>query len=300
MIDQDTLRGVIFRNYADFIKFAHVIFPRIERQGILCEELVNEAIVNIFDVKDGFASEENAIIFIKQAIKAAGYHEKDCLKDINFHTQRGEHDEYSKLDKLSKPIHIDLPSDEFIKIYGIFERYRFGLKNEKRFCNKCKCEKFYNTKRGLECAGCGYKQSITARTYISDMKLKYAVFYKIVTILCRDQKISSRFLAKRIKVSQKTAWNRKHLIISVIANIDKSKRSQVFYKILTCVDFDEKKVELLPTNKNNRKFLPEEIYEIKRLRNDRVCTAKEIAEIYFTDVSTIYKIVKGFIYKDVA
>jgi hypothetical protein len=299
MIKTEQLREIVFSHYSQFIKFSKTSFPSIHRQGISHDELVNEAIVNIFDVKAGFETENNVLDFITKAIKAAGYHERECLKDGNFIVQKVDNEEYSKLEKLSKPVHVDTPSDEFIKIYGIFERYRFGLKNEKKVCNKCQCSRFYNVKNGqLKCAGCGYKMSLIARTYIGNMKLTYSKFYKLVTILSKDQNITSHFLAKRLSVTQKTAWHRKHLIISVMASIFNNKRCDVIYKILTCIDFDVKKVELIETG--IRKFSPDDIFEIRRLRKDNVYKVKEIAEIYLTDTSTIYKIARRELYVDVA
>lgn len=294
MIDNNQLRIIVFSHYDEFAKYAKSVFPYIGRQGLLHNELVNEAIVNIFDVRGGFEGEEQVVGFIMTAIKTVGQHEKESLKDYNFTTQIGSDGEYTKIDK---PAFLDVPSDEFIKTYLFLEGLRFGANNEKKICPRCKGVKFYNIAQGLKCGCCGYKMSLTASTYISNMKLKYSVFYKLVVVLCQDPNISTYQLAKKLNITQVTAWKRKRLVTSIMDTTEQTTCSALMERILTSTTLDMVKFKLSDTNKHNKSFTNDEIREIRRLKD--VLKAKEIADIYQVDLSNLYKIFKRTVYKNV-
>ena len=296
MLSPEQIKNVVFSNYDYFIKYAKNNYSYIKRNGLDIEELVNEAIVNIFDVKTPFLDNESILSFVKTAIKSGYFIEKESLKDNNFiirNNRNGE--EYSIPDK---PIHINVPSEEFIKIYSIFELHRFGNNLERKACNKCGAIKFkeYSTGKGLKmrCLSCRYWMSITAQTYICNMKLSYSIFYKLVTVISQNENVTSVKLGKLIGITQATAWKRKRLIISTILNVNSKKRDILMDKILNLKIYDDQPIELIKTGM--KKFTPDDIREIRRLKNNQIYRAKEIAEMFLTDSSTINKIAKGIIY----
>ncbi len=293
-MDKIQLRKAVFDNYAYFIKYAKEKFPSSHRRGILHEELVNESVINIFDCRADFNSESDVIAFIEMSIRSTQRHEAENLRDANFILQVSGGEEYSKLDK---GVFLDRPSDEFIEIYNIFEGLRFGEQNEKKVCPKCQCVNFYNIRTGLKCKACSYKMSLTSSTYISNMKLKYSVFYKLVTTLCEQPEISTHSLAKKLKITQVTAWKRKRLIVSVMENMTELTCSSLMSRILTSTRFDKVDFKLQETNKHRRSYTDDEIREMRRLKD--ILKAKEIADIYQCDISNLYKIFNRKVYNHV-
>lgn len=295
MLTQDEIRTIAFGEYEAFIKYAIKHFPKIQYKGIPHDELVNEAIINVFDF-NRFESKEQLIKFIQTSIKTIGDHERRLLFDSNFIIKKTEIGEFSLL-SLNKPFVIDKPSDEFIKIYLLFEQYRFGEKKEKMVCNKCGFNVFWeldNYKDRYKCKHCRHRMSLTSRTYIHGIKLKYSVFYKMCTKLLEDKwQTSSIFLGKFCGVTQTTAFKRKILIVSAGNNIQSLNRWNLMYKILSNKEWDDQPIELI---RRKKKFSPDDIQNIRRLVNDDVYKMSYICDMYKTDRSTIRKIAKGLAY----
>lgn len=291
MLNKDDIRKIVFENYSYFIEFAKKKYVSLKYRGVPPDELVNEAIVNIFDVTLEFSSEKELLKFIEKSIFSNYMFEKELLKENNFCSFIEN--------KSSKKLNIDSPSEEFIETYNIFELCRFKINNSEKKCTSCGFNKFFQLKNGwLKCKACGKKLSITSKTYFHNLKLSYVKTYKIIKLLSRDSFISSVKLSKIAGITQKTAYNRKYLIDSVINTIKSKDVNTILQKILTHKEYDEIKnngIDFL--EKNKRKFNLNQILEIRRLSNEKVYNLKEIAEIFGSDPSTICKIVKFKIYK---
>ncbi len=297
-LNYDEIREFVFGSYAELIVFAKSKFYSLTQKGVSIEELVNEAVVGVFDAKIDFENTDVLLNFIKQSIKGIGYEEKELLKDNRFiikQTALGK--EYRTRKKPN--LYLDKPSYEFTKMYLLFEKHRFNKENI-FYCPKCGSEKYYNRvhygKQKYECKSCRKIFSITSSTYIDSMKIPYSKLYKGITILCNDFKYSSYMLARKMEVTQKTAWARGHLIKSTITSIGCSKRSLVLSKLLTVEQLDKKPIVLLITN-NQLRLKPEDISTIIRCRKENIYSAIELSKMFNVARRMINRIVRGELYK---
>lgn len=303
-LNSDQVKNFIFSDYASFILYAEGRFNKMRRQGVSPEEIVNEAIVSVFDSGIAFKSGDEVVSFVKKAILTVGWNERELLRDENFITKTSQiGKEYSLLERpIKSPC---APSAEFLKIYAIFEKARYGRGDRKKRCNKCGCKSFYNMAndfdyvRGgrIKCRVCGYKMSIQAQTYLHSAKIKYAQFYKLITLSVSKKKVSSREAAKRVGLSQKTTWMRMHLIKSTAQHIGSLSRSRILQRILVNSVHDLTPIKPADTNIHNRKLSPDDAINIYRLLKDKVFPALEIATMYELDLSQVYRIGRGEAYR---
>lgn len=301
-LTKDNIKEIVFSNYTVLCSFAKLKFGYIENYGLSPDELVNEAIITIFDSTAEFFDEVELLRFIEKSITTIGYEEKEHLKDGNFLDRRKSSGEgYSLLDKEIKEV--VAPSEDFLRIYSFFELARFGIDKEKMICPKCRNNSFYLRKEVLKsgsgkykCKLCGHNMSLHSTTYINNLKLPFLKLYKLVSILSKYPKISSCELSRRVGITQATAWKRKHLFSSAAETINSYNKADIMDKILSCI-YHDSGIEMI--EKNKRKFSDDDIRMIRKMRNELQMTCKEIASCYITDASTINKIAKGKIYANV-
>ena len=297
MLNKDQIREFTFRNYDDFISFAKSKFSSLVYKGIPAEELVNEAIINVFDVKLPFEDEAGLVNFIKGCIKGCGYNELENIKDSNYLTKvSNSKEEYSLLDKEIKE---GLPQEHFSEIYSIFEKARFGLDNEKRLCQFCGFNDFYIVARRntFKCKACHKPMSLTSRTYLANTKLKYSILYKMIILIYNRDVSGSHQLGRLLRITQKTAYNKSFLIRSVIMTLKEVSVYNILYKLLSNMDADEQGLYYVP--KNVRKYSNTDIVEIRRLYDQGINTVTEIGVIFGVDYRDISSIVNRKIYKKV-
>lgn len=299
MLTKEEIRNHTFSSYNEFINFAQSKHSSLTKKGVPPEELVNEAIVGIFDVRIPFHSKEDLTKFIFKSIVEIGFHERDLLKDHNFYTKKDSSGkEYSNIDRKSNLI---LPSKEFVKIYSLFEKARFGKNNSKKICNNCKSKNFYELNDGrLKCKSCYRKMTITSQTYLADRKLSYQKIHKLAKTVVYNPKMGTPTLSKIVGISQKTAYHRKYLLDCAISVLNKRNTFNVLERILRNVSFESEKNKKIPTLlKHVRKFSKQDILEIRRLRDFDIYSCTEVSKIYSTDTSTINKISKRISYSHV-
>lgn len=293
------VKQILFDNYKEFIGFSKKKFANLEYQGLCHEELVNESIIAVLDVKTGFEDKETVIKYVKKSIETVGYHERELLKDFKFILQKAQFKENEKaVIEIDRPKPIDAPTDEFIRVYELFEKQRFGTDNEKMICNNCAGTSFYNCSNSrFKCKICGYILSVTSGTYLSNMNLSLSKMYKLLTWICKPYKTSSYFLAKLCDLSQKTTWYRRKLILSVILNNEQYNVDEILDRLLTPKKHDNNPIVLMNTSTRNRKFDINDIYNMRRLYTEKIYNTVEIAKIYDTDASSVRKIGKKLLYK---
>lgn len=300
MILPHKIKKIAFDSYKELIEYSKKRFINLEYKGLAHEELVNEAIITILDVKNGFENKETVLKFIKKSIETIGFHEMNILKDYNFILKPSINNETSKplLDVGYMPPPIDTPTDGFIRIYEIFERQRFGADNEKRICNNCSSTSFYSVRGNQsKCKVCGYILSMTSGTYLNNMRISVSKYYKLLTWICKPYKTSTFFLARLCGLTQKTSWTKRKLILSVIKQNASFSTDQILDKLLTSKRHDDEPIVLIDTSYKNRKFDINDIYNIRRLYTEKIYNSPEIAEMYNTDASSIRKIGKKLLYK---
>lgn len=300
-LSKDKIREIVFGNYERLVVLAKSKFFFLPQRGIPCEEIVNQAVINIFDVRKPFSSEQELLAFIEKNMIILAAHEKHALNDGNFfvkYTKNGG--EINAMDHLaSKQTTFVGPTDDFIRIYNIFEKARFGENDEKKSCNNCGCTSFYNmnlkTKDTFKCCACGRRMSLTAQTYVHNLKLSCIKLYRICRAICDNQNITTYDLAKSAGVQQTTAWAKRKVVLSIIKHVKSANISDVLYKMLTSKIFDEDKPDL-EFNFFPDKFTKSDVLEIRRLVNNKIYKTKEVAEMYQSDPSNIRKIAKGIVY----
>jgi transposase-like protein len=297
MVTQNDIKRIVFEFYSDFVLYSETQFPNIKKQGLSHEEFVNEAIINLFDYKQKLKNQQQVITFIKNAINSIAKYEIGFLKDYNFYQKRIDDPNREILTiKNSDQLSIESKSESFIKIYELFEKARFELYGGKKICNQCKGSSFYKLNDGrYGCKNCGYKLSVTARTYVDNLKLPYSKLYKLIILIVEYKKMPTKHLAKWVGVSYKTAWLRERLILSALKTTGLRRKHEILSKLLTNSELDKNPIVL---EDKGKKFDRKDVEEIKRLKNDNIYSAKEIAQTYETDTSTIYKIAKGQLYNN--
>jgi len=120
---------------------------------------------------------------------------------------------------------------EFRELYGTEEQCRKAL-FEWRWpngfeCPDCGGRKYSEiTSRGLiQCSRCRKQHSLTTGTIFHSTKLKLVVWFAALYHMTQTkQGISTLELARRLGVSQNTAWKMKHKLMQVMLERDSKKR----------------------------------------------------------------------------
>ena len=281
-------------NYKELTNYAKSNYSYLEKKGISINEVINEAIISIYDQNPFPETEQDYVDAVKKSMNVVYFHEKELLKDSNYIVKKStskDSETYSLTDKVTK--NIEELDPYLVKVCNLFYLNRFGKKDEKKVCNKCGAKRFYvlpettKSKQVLKCCACGYKMGINARTYNHCAKLKNTVFYNFIKKVCKNKCISTHELGRQLNITQKTSYYRKKLVLSAILTIKSTNPNKVLYKILTNKEKDENKLKFVKRRKrglsiNQRK-------EIVRLHNLGYKN-KELSEMFKKDRSYISKV----------
>jgi len=290
------------KHYNYFIKIAVKKYEYLNKRGVPAEDIVNESLISIYDMRPFPLNEDVYKEVVLLAMDSTFRREKELLQDSNFTTIRAEGSvgktyqlEESKIAKK-----VCVPSQEFVELNNLLYKCRFGDKGEKKICVSCGGINFQHIEaygKPLEkCKICGHKLSFISRTYFNNTKLKLNIVYKMLLILSKNKDISSVKLAKRVGVTQKTAYYKMRLMLATMKNIGKSNPNSVLYKILSVKEMDEEN-PIIETRLTTERFTPAEIHEIKRLKSIGY-KPSEIGLIFNYDASGIRKILRGELYSE--
>lgn len=295
MLTKDNIREIVFNNYSVLLNYAVNKFTYLASRGLPAEELVNQAVVNIFDVTMPFLTEESLLSFIYSNLSGTAKIESDSIKDNNYFLKTNEKGYLvDRTDTIMRFKAIG-PSSQFIEMYNLFEDCKYGIEHIKK-CRFCGCTSFYSLKDGrYKCKACLKKMSILSGTSITNMNISYAKFYQLVGAICREPELSSVTLAKDLGLSQKTAYYRKRLIISTMNTINSTDPIAILEKLLKFPELDAIKIKDVGTN--NDKFNKDTILTMKRLYRDGIHNISELSSIYSLDASSMSKIINNKLYK---
>lgn len=295
MISQSAIGNIIFSNYENLISYAKSNYQFILATGGSFEELVNESVVNVFDCPKEFDNEKEVIDFVKNAIKLAAFRHNEIYKSKNFYIKKsGLADlevapEYSLLDNPIKEY-------DFKNVFELFENARFGVDNEKRVCLKCGARKFTKARNQVEeCMTCGYQMSIRRGTYLHKSKTSYYKLFLFCRLFCNDTSLTASYLSRYCEITYKTSWKFHQLLRCIFEQTKNTDLNFVIEKLLTPTSTDRLPIKL--TNKP-LKFTFEDVSDI-RMQAKAGIRLSELAKAYDSDQSTINKIVKHKIYRNI-
>ncbi len=281
-------------HYNYFIKIANKKYSYLSKKGIAVEEIVNEALVSVYDMKPFPSNEDIYKECVSLAMDNIFINEKKTLSDVNFTTKKSENNSDWDLTEKLINTEIDSPSKQFVEMYNYLHQKRFGVNNENKVCVSCggKNISYLPSKSNhsvLKCAICEYKMSETSRTYLDNIKLKPTIIYKMAKILCKEKNITSVELAKKLEITQKTAFYRMALLLSAKEDVKIKNADNVMARLLVIVDKDESPLVL---KKRVHSLSYQDVNEMKRLKSIGYST-KELSQMFKKDESTIRKTING-------
>jgi transposase-like protein len=117
-----------------------------------------------------------------------------------------------------------LSGQRFRELYGSEKRCRaalFALRWPKGFaCTRCGAGRYSEiTNRGLyQCSACRHQVSLTAGTILQSTNLPLTFWFRAMYLIIMSNKgISSIELARRLRVTQTTAWRAKRKLVQVMS-----------------------------------------------------------------------------------
>lgn len=166
-----------------------------------------------------------------------------------------------------------------------------------RCCDKSDFTAFKTKQtKGLiyQCKTCRHQAGITRGTYLSNMKMPYRVFLKILEALCDNQRLSVRSLCEIGGLSPRPAQKNRALILGAIKSAKSVVPNEVLKRLLVYKESDKDPIKL---ERVPKKFSDDQIIEIRNLQQPY--SVGEIAKKYNTDSKTIRKIQKREYYASV-
>lgn len=287
------LRSVVFGNYADFIKYAKQVF---RGKRVSYEEIVNESIVAIFSVNTVFYTTDDVIKFIHVTIKRVGCNEIELTKDKRFIAQLHHNDDITEI-ILNKEVYVDAPSDEFIEIYNLFEKLRFGENLSNLICFNCGSKKLTQHPVILKftCNICRTDTYLTGGTYLNKRRTSLIKIYKIINKICASTEITAMEISKSFKLTYKCAWKYTRLICCAITQVG-ADPYLVLEKLLIPIKLDDNPIEI----KNQTHVLTaDDVRFIRDMYNGGIMNTKQLAQKFSIDYSNVRKTIKGKIHKSV-
>lgn len=119
-----------------------------------------------------------------------------------------------------------------LKAIKFLEKVRWGKKIKCAYCGSCRITKVKKSIRYYHCGACNKQFSVTVNTIFHDTKLPLQKWLLAITIISNAKKgISSRELARQLKVNKDTAW-RMQMQIREAMNDDNQKH--LFEGIVEC------------------------------------------------------------------
>lgn len=184
MINKEDIKGIVFSNYANYIKFAKLYSGKLKRVGVHPDELVNEAIIAIIDCKIKFEDESQITKFIQSAIKGISYSEYvESNKRSN--ESSNEDGEYLLTDIKDEVFEYgdSAYSQKSEALYDVVFNYRFPKDID---CPECGCKGAHGHSYGYQCRVCRTAFNVKTRTHLHHIRTPLSDIYKICERIIRD------------------------------------------------------------------------------------------------------------------
>ena len=188
MINKEDIKGIVFKNYANYIKFAKLYSGKLKRVGVHPDELVNEAIIAIIDCKVKFETENQINAFVEMAIKGISYAEySETSKPKNENSN--EEGEYL-LSDIKDEVFEYSDSAYAAKseaIYDLVFSFRFPKDID---CPECGCKTIHGHSHGYQCRVCRTAFNVKTRTHLHRIRTSLSDIYKVCEQIVRDGFVS--------------------------------------------------------------------------------------------------------------
>lgn len=183
-------------------------------------------------------------------------------------------------------------------LFHLLLKYRFKNGVSCHVCGSLNVTIFNRGGMNLEkvigkCNSCRCTISVTSGTGLDNMKIGVGVFFMLLEILIENPKISSVALAKKVGITQKTAYLQKVRILPVIENSGGD-----VYSVLSVLLNTNKDVIKENSYKRRERLTDEEVKSI-RLLDGIGYDSNVLAQIFGKDYSNIRRIVNNKAYKNV-
>ncbi len=181
---------------------------------------------------------------------------------------------------------------DFVELTYIKQIEQIVWLDGKPVCPKCDFSRSYNLaqKSVYKCCHCGFIYNVKSATHLKSNKIKLSLWFNIINILCECKgKITTHGLAKRVGVTQKTAWGIKRRLIAAV------EYNPTFDYVLKQLLFQTHELQ---KSKGLRKLTNKDVVSIRNKANNCIKAIKVLAIEYNIDSSNVAKICRGLSYKD--